>query len=203
MGEVFSFIKNGMWDDPASSKAGSMYENLVPRLTQIGLHERLAPMFVWRFCYMTCAIVFWIVALALTILDFIRNDPAERYNSFLEQISNKYMPPDTFKPLVDYLVGYDYGVVALSFLSFLLFIAATWHARMSTCHATYYKSKWLVRFSWLIAFLPMFLIFLVFPVRLLVDWNSLVGGVCRLTIESALTIPGSQLAEGNKNKASA
>jgi len=189
---VFAVLKNGLWDDPASAaSAGWPFDSLQDEVRSKGLHEAVAPYLCWRLCLMMMGLVFWVAKCALS---FPSNSRAD-YEVFLEQLPANDITVDKahFSALLDGLQGLDLAVWTIDTLSMLCFVGAAFAARPGGALERFPFSRKLSYLSWLLCFIPLFMVFLCFPLRSLVPWDALSEDVCVTTITATLKIPGSSL----------
>jgi len=155
------------------------------------LSERVAPYLTWRFCYLLCGLFF---GLGQVVMSRLALDEAKTYDFLAAQL-----PPsvsvDSFKNLLAWLNAEGQVVWALAVVSFLLQFLGTLTA-MPMCALTWGRfSRRCVWCAWLTTFLPPFLLFLSFPMRLLVDWDRVTADVCVFSVQNTFKMPGGSFSD--------
>ncbi|CAJ1327161.1 unnamed protein product [Effrenium voratum] len=119
--------------------------------------------------------------------------PRTRYEEFLARQLPQGVPPERFAELIAAMEGIDIGAWMLDILVLLGVSCSLFLAAPSRAMVNVRSSRRVIWCSWLLAFLPNFLLFLVFPLRAMVDWKAITADVCFQSVMNTLTLPGSQL----------
>ena len=130
----------------------------------VKLNERIPQYLSWRSSMFVIGSIAWITKAALWRPAQTRDD----YKQFLAQILGTVVNKSHFDGLLDALVGVEYATFVLDMVALLTFLAAAYFASPMSGAKTVKRSRTLTYISWLLAFVPFFLVYLVFPFRILV-----------------------------------
>lgn len=187
--EPCAIIKICMWDDPAVAKAGMIFQDFEQQAT---LHQYrtgfIAHFLTWRLCYLLCGIVATITKLVLTFKTF--DQPMQRFNSFLEQFSQA-VDATTLATVTTALAICEVGVWALEAITLFGTLWAAALATPATAMTNTRRSVFMLRASWLVGFGSPFIVFLLFPMRILVDWSTMTNMACGMAVRHTFDIPSS------------
>lgn len=194
MGIVYAIARNGMWDDPAVANTGSIARSFDSNVkSDIFGSGRIGPYLTWRCSYMICGIFFCAVRLALGISTL--RDGGSKYVAFLEQQLPPQLPMQRFQTLAQVLSYEDVAVWALAFISWCILIVSVFMALPSRAVNQAKTSRKLIWLSWSVTMVPLFVLFVVFPIRSVVDWEGVIADTCAFSVKKTLDAPGSNLKE--------
>eukprot|EP00928_Gymnodinium_smaydae_P040102 TRINITY_DN27253_c0_g2_i1.p1 TRINITY_DN27253_c0_g2~~TRINITY_DN27253_c0_g2_i1.p1 ORF type:complete len:585 (+),score=69.85 TRINITY_DN27253_c0_g2_i1:40-1794(+) len=195
MGVVYAVLWNGIWDDPAVANTGAIAVSFAAASDRAGFKTgRIAPYLTWRFCYLLCSAVFNVVRLGLGYSEVSKGNEA-MYTQFLTSQLPAAVEAKRFESLVSFLAYEELFMWLLSFIGTMVLLVSVFVARPSCAVSRLRLSRRLTWGSWLTTFLPPFLLFLLFPIRSLVDWQGVVADVCKFNVEKVVDMPGSSMRE--------
>lgn len=189
MGVVYAVFRNGLWDDPAVASTGSIAQSFALQATSSNFKtERIAPYLTWRFCYLLCGVAFGI-ARVVTGWPWKLNEGGDRYKQFLEKQLPRAVDVSTFDTLIQAVTYLDAAMWCFGLACVLLTVASAVTALPSKAIKCLGSSQRLLWLGWIIAFLPPFISFMVFPYRSLVDWENVVADVCTFSTSTVFASP--------------
>lgn len=189
---LYGVVRNALWDDPAVAVTGRFAKNLAAQSEEARFSSGLVgPYLVWRFSYLLVGLVFGSVRVVLAT-PWLRG-AGKGYEAFLEKQLPAAVPKQRFNGLVDALEAIDVGVWVLAVISLLGTLAALLCALPTTALMRVKLSRRVAWCTWLVGFLPPFLLFLAFPLRSVVRWDAVTADVCAFSIQGTFKTPGSQL----------
>lgn len=190
MGVVFAVFKHALYDGPAHARGSAIGEAFEKRCEdQSILSKRLPPYLTWRCCYLLCAVLFGVARIAL---GFPPPDLNEKYSKFLNQLPPS-VPADRFDNLVSFLTNMDLLLWLVGVVAYLPVVASAVLALPSKALQRAVATRRMLWAGWLLAFIPPFLLLLVFPIRSMVDWGALVEDVCDHSIKRTMMLPGTEI----------
>ena len=189
---MYGVLRNALWDDAAEAVTGEFATDLARRAEKEHYSSGVVgPYLAWRYSYLWVGFVFGLVQAVLSSPWLSDSD----YSLFLENQVGSAIPRSRFAPLVRTLRGIDVGMWCLALLALLGTIVALWLARPSAATSHFKLGRRVVRMTWLVSFFPPFLLFLVFPLRSMVDWEAITADVCVSSMQATGNMAGSQLGE--------
>ena len=188
---VYGVLRNALWDDAAESVTGNFATDLARKAEEEHYSSGVVgPYLAWRYSYLWVGVVFGLVQAVLSSPWLSDSD----YSLFLESQVSSSIPRDRFQPLVHTLLAIDVVMWCLALLALLGTLLALCLARPSAATSTLRLGRRVVWVTWLISFLPPFLLFLTFPMRSMVDWDAITADVCVSSITASGDMAGSSLS---------
>lgn len=178
-----------MWDDPAVANTGSIAKMFQSKADAAKFSTgRVTPFLTWRFCYLICGLFFGVARLVGGWPGNL-NGQGDKYKAFLEKQLPNSVDPKRFDNLVSFLTYEEHAVWITTCASVCLLGASMITALPGFAIPKAKLSRRLLWTGWLAAFLPPFLLFLVFPIRSVADWEGVVADVCASSVTSTLNLP--------------
>ncbi|CAK8992175.1 Cell death-inducing p53-target protein 1-like [Durusdinium trenchii] len=186
---IYGILRNALWDDAAEATSGRFAQHLKYQAEESFSSGVVGPYLSWRFSYLLVGTFFGILSALLGMPWLINAD----YEAFLARQLPAGVPVARFRTLIQVLQGIDIAAWAiLVLLAIGLALGGFW-AMPSWAISNVRSSRRVVWCTWLIGFLPPFLLFLVLPLRGFVDWKGISADVCAQSVVSTYRMPGSQL----------
>lgn len=185
----YGVLRNALWDDAAEATSGQFARKLKQDAEESFPSGVVGPYLSWRFSYLFVGTFFGIISATLGSPWMTQSD----YQEFLTRQLPQGVPVERFSQLISTLRGIDLGAWIVALLLVLGLLIGGVLASPNLAMMNIRSSRRAVWCTWLIGFLPPFLLFLVLPLRSFVDWKGISADVCAQSIKTTLALPGSQL----------